>query len=131
MILQNRTSYIFNKDLISYNVTLCFRIFGNPSYTAVNAVSSRANCESKPKKNNMKKNKTDHNQGRGNLANAVGYTTKAKPWPASATWSISIPNSWDRFPKTEKITHEAIIEVKKSKEETKAASEIKEINYCI
>ena len=62
----------FNKDMISYNFTLCFRKIGYPSYIAVNAVSSRANCESRPKKNNIKKNRTDHNQGRGNLAKAVG-----------------------------------------------------------
>merc|ERR1719150_885595 len=52
--------------------TLYFLTFGNPSYMAVNAVSSRANSESSPNRNNMKKNRTDHNHERGSCANASG-----------------------------------------------------------
>ena len=113
---------------------------------AVRPVSRNANSESNPRKNNMRKKRMDQSQGNGKRASASGYTVKASPerkkkkglsynqsltrhtrlayvpWPPLATCSISMPSSWLRYPRTEKMTQDAMRDVTKSRLETIAAS---------
>ena len=103
--------------------TLCFLVLGNPSYIAVKAVSMKANSESRPNRNSMKKNNTDHNQEREpSCDNASGYATKANPCPPSATCLTSTFSFFAIKPSTLKMTTDAITEVRKSSDETILAS---------
>ena len=108
--------------ILNWIVTLYFLIFGNPSYIAVKAVSSRANSESSPNRNNIKKNSTDHNHASGSCDNASGYATKANPCPPSATCSTLTLSFSAIKPSTLKITTDAIMDVRKSRDETTLAS---------
>ena len=70
---------------------------------ALKIVSKNANSESIPRKNNIKKKRTDQSQGRddeGKLLRASGYAMKARPWPPLAEleqiiWIIQYTNCWD------------------------------------
>ena len=76
------------QQVIKQTQTLYPLVFGNMSQIPVKTVSSRANSESKPNKNSMKKNNIDHMTDKGICVTASGQTTNANPCPPRTTSSI-------------------------------------------
>ena len=109
-------------SITATGLTLYFLNLGYPSYAAVNAVSNKANSESRPSRNSIKKNSTAHNHDSGSWESASGYATKANPCPPSATCSTLTPSFSAIKPSTLKTTQDAITEVRKSSVDTKLAS---------